>query len=63
MHFVLDFQLQKRSLYNYFQDWACTKDGKYFLHKYDHKRGEWRRIPHMSSTGEPYVIPVTRRAF
>ena len=38
-YFVLDFQLQKRILYNYFQDWARTKDGKYFLHKYDHKRG------------------------
>ena len=43
-YLVIDGQLQKRSRYYIFRDWAETPDGKWFLHKRD-RDGQWWPLP------------------
>ena len=60
-YLVLDFELQKRSRYYAFQDWASTPEGDWFLWKQDKRSGWWSRIPRESEAGR-FVIPRDARA-
>ena len=55
-YLVIDGQLQKRSRYYIFRDWAETPDGKWFLHKRD-RDGQWWPLPVESESGGRWTIP------
>ncbi len=54
-YIVFDFDLQKRSAYYAFEDWAATDEGKYYLWRKWH--GRWCQIPVVSECGRRFVIP------
>ena len=56
-YLVIDGQLQKRSRYYIFRDWAETPDGKWFLHKQDRDGKWWRPLPLLSESGGRWTIP------
>ena len=47
-YLVLDFELQKRSRYYAFEDWADTPAGRWHLHKRDRRTGQWIPMPRRS---------------
>ena len=59
-HNYIDGQLQKRSRYYIFRDWAETPDGKWFLHKRD-RDGQWWPLPVESESGGRWTIPRESR--
>ena len=50
-YMVLDFELQRRSRYYAFQEWASTPEGEQHLWKQDRRSGWWSRIPRESDAG------------
>ena len=62
-YLVIDGQLQKRSLYYIFKDWAETLEGKWFLHKQDRESGFscWCLDAQLLSGG-PWTMPRESRA-
>ena len=58
-YFVIDAQLQKRSNYYIFRDWAETRDGKWCLRKQD-SDGQWQPLPLKSDSGA-WTIPREAR--
>ena len=59
-YLVLDFELQKRSRYYAYHDWASTPEGRWFLWKQDRRTGWWSQIPRESEAGR-FVIPRQAR--
>ena len=55
-YLVFDFELQKRSQYYAFSDWATSYEGHWFLWKMDCRTGWWNQIPRESYAGR-FVIP------
>ena len=55
-YLVIDGQLQKRSRFYIFRDWAQTRDGHWWLHKQDRDR-QWLPLPVESDSGGPWTIP------
>jgi hypothetical protein len=55
-YLVFDFELQRRSRYLAFSEWADTDEGDWFLRKKDLKTGRWHRMPRRSDVGR-FVIP------
>ena len=62
-YLVIDGQLQKRSRYYIFKDWAETLEGKWFLHKQDRESGFscWCLDAQLLSGG-PWTMPRESRA-
>ena len=56
MYVIFDFQLQHRSRFYAFQDWAQTTEGKHFLWKKDPRSGWWAPLPTTSDAGR-FTIP------
>ena len=55
-YLVLNFALQKRSMYYAFEDWASTPEGYGHLWKQDRRSGKWSQLPRESGSGR-FVIP------
>ena len=55
-YLVLDFELQKRSRYYVFTEWAATPEGDKYLWKQDRRTGWWSRLSCESEAGR-FVIP------
>ena len=51
MYVIFDCQLQKRSRFYAFQDWARTAEGEYYLWKRHPRTGWWKPIPTTSDAG------------
>ena len=60
-YLVIDGELQKRSRYYIFRDWAETPEGKWILHKRDIETGQWRALPLESESGGRWTIPRESR--
>ena len=59
-YLVLDFELQKRSRYYAFEDWADTPAGRWHLHKRDRRTRQWIPMPRRSEAGR-FVVPRDAR--
>ena len=51
MYVIFDFELQKRSRFYAFQDWAHKAEGEHYLWKMDWRSGWWSRVPRQSDSG------------
>ena len=63
MYVIFDVELEKRSRFYAFQNWAETPEGGHYLWKVDQRSGWWSPIPRESDTGRFAMHRDAKAAF